>query len=572
MAANKQKRGSERRRRLTVIAQDPSVRDRKGVLTIELEVPYERLDPGPKGARVHVIDFDASSNTLYEPSRDGLERDPYQGVTDPERLVGDRAFHAQNSYAIVMATLARFESALGRRVPFAFAAGGSRPDAAPGRGHVMKIAPHAFAEPNAFYSRRDESLLFGYFPVDGREHVFTCLSHDVVAHETTHALLDGLRPRFTDLSSPDQAAFHEGFADIVALLSVFKNAKVVAFALGARAGRLDRSQLSAETLGRSALLGLAEEMGTAGKQISGMRGDALRRSVDVAPDRRIRERPEFGEPHRRGEILVAATMRSFLNVWARRLEPLLEQPGGVDAARVAEEGATAASHLLTMAIRALDYTPPVDLQFEDFLTAMLTADSELYPDDGKFHYRHILLDVFGSYGILPIAQGTWEAPPEVSLDRNHFDSLQRDPEEMYSFLWENWKALELHPHAYTYVASVRPCTRLDTDGFTLRETLSEYVQILDVQARELRQLGIEKPSRMPDEQRVRLYGGGALVFDEFGRLKYHIGSGVGSERQSKRLEYLWESGFFGERQGLRRMAHLHRVRAMGIASTRRERW
>jgi hypothetical protein len=30
-----------------------------------------------------------------------------------------------------------------------------------------------------------------------------------------------------------------------------------------------------------------------------------------------------------------------------------------------------------MTIRALDYTPPVDLRFSDYLSALLTADREL---------------------------------------------------------------------------------------------------------------------------------------------------------------------------------------------------
>ena len=32
--------------------------------------------------------------------------------------------------------------------------------------------------------------------------------------------------------------------------------------------------------------------------------------------------PEFEEPHRRGEILVAAMMNAFLGVWTRRLKTL----------------------------------------------------------------------------------------------------------------------------------------------------------------------------------------------------------------------------------------------------------
>ena len=51
--------------------------------------------------------------------------------------------------------------------------------------------------------------------------VFTRLSHDIVAHETTHALLDGVHPRFNEPVNPDVLAFHEAFADIVALFQHF---------------------------------------------------------------------------------------------------------------------------------------------------------------------------------------------------------------------------------------------------------------------------------------------------------------------------------------------------------------
>jgi hypothetical protein len=104
--------------------------------------------------------------------------------------------------------------------------------------------------------------------------------------------------------------------------------------------------------------------------------------------------------------------------------------------------------------------------------------------------------------------------------------------------------------------------RVGTDGFALRETVVEYHQLLTLRAEELKALRIRKPGGMPDHQDVTLYGGNAMVFDQFGLLKYNIGNSIfNEEKQSKRLNYLWQSGELAPGASkLRRFAAMHRRR------------
>src|SRR5262249_36760038 len=141
--------------------------------------------------------------------------------------------------------------------------------------------------------------------------------------------------------------------------------------------------------------------------------------------------------------------------------------------KVADEGRTAADHLLTMAVRALDYAPVTDLLFGDYWSALVTADLEVQPDDSRYGYRDSVAKSFRAYGIAPAptrgsagVKGAWE-PPDARLDYSmtHFESLQRDRDEVFRFLWENRKGLGLCDEAYTRVLSVRPCTRLSSEGF-----------------------------------------------------------------------------------------------------------
>jgi hypothetical protein len=550
---------------VTIIAQDPSVRVRGKILTADVEIPAEELLPGPRGYRVNVIDYDSSTGVLYKPAilaspveeKSKNRTSAGNGLSDKE-LVDDPRFHAQNVYAIVMRILARFEFALGRRVAWGSA------------GHQIHLAPHAFAEANAFYSREDRGIFFGYFRVNSGEPIFTCLSHDVVAHETTHAILDCLRSRYLEPSSPDQAAFHEGFADIVALLSVFSLPDIVGAMLDGQHGAkmIGSKQLTRDALLDSVLLGLADQMG---EELSRIRGQALRRSAELAPGKPYMSMPDYQEPHRRGELLVAAIMNTFLDIWLSRLAKVGFVTRGMrDRSLVVEQGALVAGHLLTMAIRAIDYCPPTDLTFSDYLSALLTVDREVVPDDSKFGYRDSLLKNFKAYDISPAddadADGTWKRfDKALTYGRTRFESMLRDKEEVFRFLWENREALEIDEKGYVEVQSVRPCARVGPDGFVLRETVAEYVEILTLTVGELAsELQISAPNGMPQSLRVRIFGGGALVFDEYGQVKYQIRNTLEeTDRQTKRLKYLWETGYFDRlTDSTSNFAALHLARAM----------
>src|SRR5215472_12282740 len=268
-------------RKLTILALDPSVKDRGRILKTQIDVPNELLAPGPRGYRVFIIDYDSSTGSFRRPKRakpaasGSPPSDPFEKYSDSD-LLSSPEFRSFMTYGIVMKTLSRFEYALGRRLSWSFGS------------HQIQVAPHAFSDANAFYSDRAQGLFFGYFPsTDGQRTLYTCLSHEIVAHETTHALLDGLRERYTDPSSPEQAGFHEGFADVVALLSVFSLQPMVGMLLDFRSRNnsgshkdpllVDPRDLTLEKLRKSVLLGLAEQMGKEMSGVRGNRGDALRR-------------------------------------------------------------------------------------------------------------------------------------------------------------------------------------------------------------------------------------------------------------------------------------------------------
>lgn len=375
------------RRPLKVFAGDPMIQRQIGG-PLHLDVAYEAHPYGLVGDRIVVIDYDATRDRFYEPVNLDDPMILLQGGLDP--CESDPRSHQQMVYAVATKVLETFDAALGRRLRFY-------------RGRKLRLLPHAFQGGNAFYDPEMLAILFGYFRASKRhagrhqpgQYVFSCLSHDIIAHEMTHAMLDRIKHFFRYPTGRDTHAFHEAIADIVTILHQFSFPALLRSAIARQRGDLRKD---------GPLVQLAEQFG----QTSGS-GKALRSAIDV-PDFELYRRTH--EQHARGAILSAAVFSAFLRTYERRTSDLIRiatggtgvlpagdlAPDLVD--RLAAEASAAARSMLDMCIRALEYTAPVDITFGDYLRALVTADYELDPHD-KFGGRTALIEEFLKRGLCP---------------------------------------------------------------------------------------------------------------------------------------------------------------------------
>jgi len=96
-------------------------------------------------------------------------------------------------------------------------------------GHPMLLRPHAGkGVVNAYYNPQSGSLnFFSYLDEASGVRQRTGMSADIIAHETGHAILDGMRPNYIQSLSVGGGGFHETFADMTAMLSALNDEHVV---------------------------------------------------------------------------------------------------------------------------------------------------------------------------------------------------------------------------------------------------------------------------------------------------------------------------------------------------------
>ena len=550
----KREPGAPLTRPLRIYTLDPSVSHRiGGVATVQ--VPYERVEKGPIGALFEI------DTTGAPPSLRGLPLD----LDDPYLLMaggqapspGNGQFAAQMTYAVCSLTYAAFRRALGRDISWAC-------DAPEGGGRMrLTVRPFGMRQRNAGYSREGGDLCFGFFRAGKKPAgftvskglIFTALSHDVIAHETTHALLDGLRSSFAVPTNPDVLAFHEGFADLVALFLHFSYPGVVEQAIRESRGAIARGSLLSD---------VAREFGYA-RSRNGVAA-ALRSAIDVdgvaAYDSDVPPGGDAGpvkydptlEPHQLGSVLVSAVFEAFVTVVRRKGDRLL-RIAGLDARQVgqaqlgdelvralAQEASDVATRFLDICIRAIDYCPPVDVEMGEYLRALVTADRELVHDD-KWGYREALMRSFRRRQIFPdhvefMTEDAvrWQHPPTTlripelafgklrfSTDPGHPASageLRRQATALGRFVTRPENAPHFHllvpgrarPKGVTYasppaVESVRCAKRVSPDGHVAFDVVAEVTQTC---------------TAMVGGQLVEYLSGCTIVIDPNGDVRYAI--------------------------------------------------
>jgi len=241
-------------------------------------------------------------------------------------------FDAVHTFAVVRQTLTMYQRALsaaGAEMPLPWQ-WNSSVDTAP-----LQVFPYGLPNVmNAFYSRSQGCLKFGDFlPTGQLERVYTCRSFDIVAHETGHAVLDGLKPDWLQADNPPQTGgLHESFGDLTAIFLAL--------------AQLDQceaviAQTKARLHDKTFLADIAEQFGLALGTTTGLRN----------ADNNLTLTDAGNEVHALSQVFTGAVYDILADLFAFERNPALED----DAAVLHRVGCYLGGLLLRSLIAAPDH-------------------------------------------------------------------------------------------------------------------------------------------------------------------------------------------------------------------------
>jgi len=338
---------------------------------------------GPVSRRVAVIDLDPETGGIFPGSRlvppRGRRKFGRYEIPKEEGIYG-REFQQVSAFATVLGTMYLFEEpdSLGRRLKWAFDA------------PQLLIVPRAGEMANAFYERESHSLQLFYISRGDEPAVYSCLSPDIIAHETAHAILDGIAPDLYNALTPQSLALHEAIADLTALLMSLRSPKLCQAALKSTNGLIaDVNALStiAPEFGQA-----RDPTGTARYLRSLHNKKTLQRSDRSLDENGIPNRVNRYEPHSLSEALTGA-FYAVLAKLHRSMKTGTSYSSAVKALRIASKW------FQQTILRALDYLPPGEVSFLDYGKAVLAVDQMIQAESQEaewireeFTHRGIVSD------------------------------------------------------------------------------------------------------------------------------------------------------------------------------------
>jgi hypothetical protein len=323
----------------------------------------------------------------------------------------------------------------------------------------LLVVPRAGDMANAFYQRESHSLQFFFFQAESRR-IYTSNSQDIIAHETAHALLDGIAPDLYSAVTPQALAIHEAVSDLAALLVSLRCHELTRKVLEHGQGDLSHSNVFS---------GLAEEFGM-----------ALDRNRNYL--RNLNEYATIGEPapvatdrpHDLSTVVSGAFYRMLLATYAElrnqyvtkappnpELVPESESSFVAETAVVQQTAAqasprkapalaanekalfVAADRVKRTLLRGLDYLPPGDVHFADLARAVLASDEASHPDSTTM--RLWLINEF-------VRRNVVESPADLDVETNfdHPSLVGLDIEDLiasdfaaYAFAQNNLELLHI---------------------------------------------------------------------------------------------------------------------------------
>lgn len=252
--------------------------------------------------------------------------------------------------------------------------------------NTLYVIPRAGKQFNAYYDRIALRFFFGMDPVL-RQMVYASNSSDIVLHETGHALLDAIRPDLFNVQAFEIWGFHEGFADVHAIMHMLQTEFAIDYILSDTGGNLNQSCI---------LSRLGEEMGRAIYNLtSGSNGnspitlrDAFNAFTYIEPEKLPRSGKDnqlTSEPHSFSRVFSGAWYEMLVAIYEEERKTLDPKSALIKARDV----------MTDYTFNAIPNAPATIRFYDAFAKSMLVQDKM----NGS-RYNQLMNDVFIRRNIL----------------------------------------------------------------------------------------------------------------------------------------------------------------------------